>query len=191
MTRIPSHTIENAPGAARPILERMINVSPTGTLLNLHAQMAHSPAVLAAYTSVRQATDQHGTLDFRVRSALMLTTAGAVRSDYAVAITSALAQRAGWSQAEILTLRDGQSVGDDKIDSVTGVIREAATRAGRVSDMSWQRAQACGWSSEQLTEAFAYLGLTLFTAYFVSYAQTPVDLPATAPAATPAPGGQE
>jgi alkylhydroperoxidase family enzyme len=191
VTRIPSHTIENAPDASRPVLERLIKVSPTGTLLNLHAQMAHSPALLAAYVSIRQATDQHGTLDLRVRSALMLATAGAVRSDYAVAVTSALALRAGWSQAEIPTLRDGQSVADDKIDSLVGVIREAAARAGRVSDMSWQRAQACGWSSEQLAEAFAYLGLTLFTAYFVSYAQTPVDLPAAAPAAPPAPGGRE
>jgi len=191
VTRIPSHTIENAPDASRPVLERLIKVSPTGTLLNLHAQMAHSPALLAAYVSVRQATDQHGTLDLRVRSALMLATAGAVRSDYAVAVTSALALRAGWSQAEIPTLRDGQRVGDDKIDSLVGVIREAAVRAGRVSDMSWQRAQACGWSSEHLAEAFAYLGLTLFTAYFVSYAQTPVDLPAAAPAAPQAPGGRE
>ena len=190
MSRIPSHTIENAPEAARPLLEGIVEFSPTGALLNLHAQLAHSPAVLAAYVSIRQATAAHGTLEGRVRSALMLATAGAMRSDYAVAVTSALALRAGWSQAEIPTLRDGQSVGDDKIDSVVGVIREAAVRAGRVSDMSWQRAQACGWSSEQLTEAFAYLGLTLFTAYFVSYAQTPVDLPAAAPAA-PAAGGQE
>jgi len=190
VTRIPSHTVENAPDASRPVLERLIKVSPTGTLLNLHAQMAHSPALLASYVSIREATDQHGTLDLRVRSALMLATAGALRSDYAVAITSALAQRAGWSQAEIPALRDGQNVGDDKMDSVVGVIREAAAAAGRVSDMTWQRAEACGWSSEQLAEAFAYLGLTLFTAYFVSYAQTPVDLPA-APVAPPAPGGRE
>ena len=178
MTRIPAHTIENAPAASRPILDRVIQFSPTGRLLNLHAQMAHSPAVLAAYTSIRQATDEHGTLDFRVRSALMLATAGAVRSDYAVAITAALAQRAGWSEGEILSLRDGQSAGDDKIDSVVALVREAATRAGRVSDMIWEQAAACGWGSEQLAEAFAYLGLTLFTAYFVTYAQTPVDLPA-------------
>jgi hypothetical protein len=183
VTRIPAHTIENAPEAARPILERVIQVSPTGRLLNLHAEMAHSPAVLAAYSSIRQATDQHGTLDFRVRSALMLATAGAVRSDYAVAITSALAQRAGWGEGEMLSLRDGQHVGDDKIDSLVAVVREAATRSGRVSDMTWEHATACGWSSEQLAEAFAYLGLTLFTAYFVSYAQTPVDLPAGPPAA--------
>src|SRR5215470_12826156 len=67
VTRIPSHTIENAPDASRPILERMINVSPTGRVLNMHAQMAHSPAVLAAYVSIREANDQHGTLDSRVR----------------------------------------------------------------------------------------------------------------------------
>jgi hypothetical protein len=49
VTRIPSPTIENAADASRPILERMINVSPTGRVLNMHAQMAHSPALLAAY----------------------------------------------------------------------------------------------------------------------------------------------
>ena len=42
---------------------------------------------------------------------------------------------------------------------------------------TWQRAVACGWDSTQLAEAFADLGLTLFTAYFLNYAQTPVDLP--------------
>jgi hypothetical protein len=42
----------------------------------------------------------------------------------------------------------------------------------------------CGWSSEQLTEAFGYLALTVFAAYFATYAQTPIDLPAEpAPAA--------
>jgi len=191
VTRIPRHTIENAPDASRPILERMINVSPTGRVLNMHAQMAQSPAVLAAYVSIREANDQHGTLDPRVRSALMLATAGAVRSDYAEAVTSALAQRFGWSQGDIQALRDGQSVADDKIDSIVRVVREAATRAGRVSEMTWQRAEACGWSSEQLTEAFVSLGLALFTAYFTSYAESPLDLPASAPAPAAAPAGQE
>ena len=40
-----------------------------------------------------------------------------------------------------------------------------------------------GWSGEQLAEAFAFLALTVFTAYFLNYAQTPMDLPA-GPAAT-------
>lgn len=99
VTRIPSHTIEDAPEGSRPPLAGIARFSPTGNPLNLHAQMA-------------------------------------------------------------------------------GGVREAAVRVGRVGDMTWQRASGCGWSSEQLAEAFTCLGLTLFTAYFVSYAQTPLDLPA-------------
>jgi hypothetical protein len=56
------------------------------------------------------------------------------------------------------------------------VVREAATRSGQVGDATWQRAKECGWSSEQLAEAFAFLALTVFTAYFLNYAQTPMDL---------------
>jgi hypothetical protein len=62
VTRIPSHTIQDAPAAARPLLEGLVPFSPTGTLLNLHAQMAHSPVVLAAYAAIRQATVAHGTV---------------------------------------------------------------------------------------------------------------------------------
>ena len=178
MTRIYRHTIADAPGASRPLLEGFVPFSPTGKPLNVHGQMAHSPLVLAAYAAVRQATVTHGTLDPQVRSALMLVTAAASHSAYAEALTSFLAARSGWSPSEVRSLRDGHQVGDDKVDSLIGVIREAATRAGRVSDATWQQAADCGWTSEQMTEAFGYLALTVFTAYFVNYAQTPLDLPA-------------
>lgn len=67
MTRIPGHTIADAPSASRSLLEDVAPFSPTGKLLNLHAQMAHAPAVLAAYTAIRQATAAHGTLEPQVR----------------------------------------------------------------------------------------------------------------------------
>jgi hypothetical protein len=184
VTRIYRHTIADAPEASRPLLEGFVPFSPTGKPLNVHGQMAHSPLVLAAYAAVRQATVTHGTLDPRVRSALMLVTAAASHSAYAEVLTSFLAVRSGWSPSEVRSLRDGHRLGDDKIDSLVGVIREAAARAGRVGDATWQQAADCGWTSEQLTEAFGYLALTVFTAYFVNYAQTPIDLPAEpAPAA--------
>jgi hypothetical protein len=182
MTRIPSHTIEDAPEASRPLLENVIQFSPTGRLLNLHAQMAHSPAVLAAYVSIRQATSAHGTLHLPVRTALMLATAGVSHNEYAEAITAALAERAGWSEQQIGALRGGGSLAEDKVDAIVAVVREAAAHAGRVGEMAWDRAVACGWTDEQLTEAFAYLGLTVFTAYFLNYARTPMDLPAPAAA---------
>jgi hypothetical protein len=185
VTRIYRHTIADAPEASRPLLEGILPFSPTGTLLNMHAQMAHSPAVLAAYASIRQATGTYGTLDPRIRSALMLATAAVSQNAYAQAVTSFLAIRAGWSQAEVLALGDGRPLGEDKTDALVGVVREAAAQSGQVSDAAWQRAADCGWSSEQLAEAFAFLALTVFTAYFLNYAQTPMDLPGS-PAAGPA-----
>jgi len=178
VTRIYRHTIQDAPEASRPLLEGILPFSPTGKLLNMHAQMAHSPAVLAAYVSIRQATATYGTLDPRVRSALMLATAAVSGSAYAQAVTSFLAVRAGWSQTQVLALREGRPLGEDKTDALVDVVREATTRSGQVGDATWQRAAECGWSSEQLTEAFAFLALTVFTAYFLNYAQTPMDLPA-------------
>jgi hypothetical protein len=184
VTRIPVHTIEDAPAASRPLLEGVVQFSPTGKLLNLHAQMAHSPAVLSAYASIRQATSAHGTLEPQVRAALMLASAGVCHNAYAEAVTSRLALRAGWNPIEVSRLRDGQPVDDDKIDSLIDVVREAAARSGEVSDLTWQQATACGWTGQELAEAFAYLALTIFTAYFLTYAQTPADLPADAPATT-------
>ena len=185
MTRIPSRSIEDAPEASRPLLQEMIRFSPTGQLLNMHAQMAHSSAVLAAYASIRQATATYGTLDPRVRSALMLATAAVSGSAYAQAVTSFLAVRSGWSPGEVQALRDGRPLGEDKTDTLVAVVREAATRSGQVRDATWQRAAECGWSSEHLAEAFAFLALTVFTAYFLNYAQTPMDLPAGPTAADP------
>src|SRR5947208_7790943 len=101
MTRIPSHSIEDAPAAARSLLADMVQFSPTGRLLNMHAQMAHAPAVLEAYVSLRRATATHGTLDQPVRTALMLAAATADDSEYALAILEMLALRSGWSAGQV------------------------------------------------------------------------------------------
>ena len=178
MTRRPSHTVEDAPPASRALLQEMIQFSPTGRPLNMHAQMAHSPAVLEAYVSIRKATARLGTLDQAVRAALLLASAAAAENPYAVAVLSALALRSGWRQDQVDALRDGKDLGDDATDALTGLAREAAAAQGRVSDLTWASALAAGWNDEQLAEAFSYLGLAVFTAYFLNYAGTELDLPA-------------
>jgi hypothetical protein len=190
MTRIPSHTIDDAPEASRALLADLVQFSPTGQLLNMHAQMAHAPAVLAAYTSIRRATGQLGTLDQRLRTALMLVTAAAGANAYALAIITMLALRSGWGPGEIAALRSGGHIGEPRADALVAVIREAAVGSGRVSDATWARAVAAGCTDDELAEAFAYLGLTVFTAYFLNYADTELDVPASPDLNSPAAAGQ-
>jgi hypothetical protein len=66
MSRIPTHTVEDAPEASRALLQKIARSSPTGRTLNAHAQMAHSSAVLAAYASLRAVIAERGTLDQKV-----------------------------------------------------------------------------------------------------------------------------
>jgi hypothetical protein len=190
MTRIPSHSIADAPEASRSLLAEMVQFSPTGRLLNLHAQMAHAPAVLEAYVSIRRATARHGTLEAPIRSALMLAAAVHDGSEYALAIISMLALRSGWHREHVNALAAGKDLGEEKTDALISVVREAAANSGHVSDQVWTRATSNGWSGEQLAEAFAYLGLTVFTSYFLNYAETELDIPAGTAGVGPAGTGR-
>lgn len=176
MSRFPTHAVEDAPEASRSLLRQIAQSSPTERPLNAHAQMAHSPAVLAAYTSLRAVIAEHGTLDPKVSWALNLATAATVGNDYMIGIASRFARMNGWTEAQIAALRTGTTTGDTKIDALAGVIREAAANSGNVTDVTWKTAQQGGWSDAELAEAFAQLGLTVFTGYFLNYAQTEPDV---------------
>ena len=176
MSRIPTHTVESAPDASRLLLQRIAQSAPTGRPLNLHAQMAHSPAVLAAYASLRAVTAEHGTLDPKVSWALNLAIAAAVGNDYMIGIASRFAGMSGWAEAQIAALRKGTTTGDAKVDALTRVVREATANSGNVADATWKAGLQAGWSDEHLTEAFAFLGLTMFTGYFLNYSQTDSDI---------------
>ena len=175
MSRIPTHTVEDAPDASRALLQKIVQSTPTGRPANLHAQMAHSPAVLMAYTSLRAVLAEHTTFDPKVGAALTLATAAGVGNGYMIRIASRLAHLNGWTDEQVTALRTGIPTGDVKIDALTGLVREAATNSGKVTDATWKAAQQAGWSDKQLADAFAYVGSTVFTGYFLNYAQTEMD----------------
>lgn len=176
MSRFLNQTVEGAPEASRSLLQKIAQSSPTGRPLNVHAQMGNSSAVLAGYTSLRTVTAEHGTLDTNVSWALNLATAATIGNDYMIGIAIRFAHMNGWSEAEIAALKTGTTTGDTKIDALTSVVREAAANSGKVTDARWNTARQAGWSDAQLAEAFAYLGLTVFTGYFLNYAQTELDV---------------
>ena len=176
MSRIPTHTVEDAPVASRPLLQKIVQSTPMGRPANLHAQMAHSAAVLTAYTSLRAVLAEHTTFDPKVGAALTLAAAAGVGNNYMTRIASRLTQMNGWTEEQVTALTTGTSTNDAKIDVLAGLVREAAANSGKVTDVTWKAAQQGGWSDEQLADAFAYLGATVFTGYFLNYAQTELDV---------------
>jgi hypothetical protein len=92
--------------------------------------------------------------------ALTLATATAVGNGYMIGIAIRLAHMNGWTEEQGTAIRTGTPTRDAKIDVLTGLIREAAASSGNVTHATWKAAQQAGWSDEQLTDAFAYLGAT-------------------------------
>jgi hypothetical protein len=176
MSRIPTHTVEDAPTASRPLLQKIVQSTPGGRPANLHAQMAHSPAVLTAYSSLRTLLVEHGTFEPKVGAALTLAAAAGVGNGYMIRIASRLAQMNGWTDEHVAALRAGSPTGDTRIDALTSVVREAAANSGNVADATWKAAQNAGWNDDQLAEAFANIGATVFTGYFLNYAKTELDV---------------
>jgi hypothetical protein len=177
MSRFASLPLEAASDIVRPLLEGVLALGGGGRLLNLHTEMANSPAVLASYLGLRQAVSGHGALDRKTGAAIMLAVGQVDLSEYALAVSTQVALRAGWSGDETIALRSGQTT-HPKLAKLLAVVQEAAASAGRVDDMTWQAAQAAGWSDAQLVDAFAYVGLALYVDYFTNYASTPLDVPA-------------
>jgi hypothetical protein len=180
MSRLPHHTVDDAPSVSRDLLSEMAAVSPTGRPLNLHAELAAAPAVLHAYVALRRAPEQHGGLEPRIRIGLMLTAAAAIGNAYTVAIVSMLARRVGWDEADVDAIRAGADVGDERFDTLARVVRKAGVGAGRVDDATWRAALDAGWEPRELAEAFSPLALVLFTACFANYADTELDAALTA-----------
>jgi alkylhydroperoxidase family enzyme len=178
MSRVPVHTLETAPDASRPMLDAILSsLGGSGRILNLQAQLAHSPAVLGAYLGIRNSVVAHATLDGRTRFAVQLTVATVQDCAYSQALNIMLFKRSGATDEEVTALISGRVAGDDKLAALLAVAREAAAHAGQVDDATWSNALDAGWTDTDLAEIFVCIALTTFVDSFVRYARTELDVP--------------
>lgn len=179
MPRIPVHTLENAPEPSRPPLEEL--AARMGRVANVHAEMAHSPAVIHAYRAINRALAEQGTLDARTREAIALAVGAVDDCEYCQAAHTLAGQRAGLTLEQTVQVRRGEVDFDQRLGTLVGVVRQVAGNRGYVDDVAWRAALDAGWSDAELTEAFAYVVANIFTNYFNHMVGTELDI-AAAPA---------
>ena len=181
MTRIPVPTTDEIPTVSRELLEWIMQTPLTGKVLNMQAQLAVAPATLAGYVSLRRTTEEYGTLDPKTRTAVLAMGGAALGVPYVVRLTARIAASAGWRPEEIASFTEGHGSGDEKLDSLLGVVGDAGRNLGGVDDDVWRRAMDDGWTPEQMVESFAYFSIAMYTAYFVNFAATELDVPSVLP----------
>ena len=94
MTRIPVPALDEVPTASKELLEWIMQTQPTGKVLNIQAQLAVAPAALAGYVALRRATEEHGTLDPKTRTAVLAMSGAALGVPYVESLTARIASSA-------------------------------------------------------------------------------------------------
>jgi len=129
MPRIPVHTLDDAPEQTRPDLQTLQR--KMGKLLNIHAEMAHAPVVLAAYTGIQNAIAAHSSFDAPTRESIALAVGAVDGCDYCQSAHTLGGKAAGLTGEQMLAIRAGRPSGDDKRDALLSVLRHRHRRSER------------------------------------------------------------
>ncbi|MDZ7675317.1 MAG: carboxymuconolactone decarboxylase family protein [Acidimicrobiales bacterium] len=176
MPRVPVHTLDSAPEAAKDNLRAL--TERVGKTLNIFGEMAHAPVVLDSYVELEDRLSSQSSLDQRTRAAMHLTVANVNQCDYCQAAYTGQAKASGFSDEDALAIRGGDLDTDARLQAVIAVAREIAANKGYVDDATWAAALDAGWTDAQLLEVFIEVVRTIFTNYFNHLVGTELDLPA-------------
>lgn len=152
-----------------------------GSVPNIFATLAHSPAALGFYLQ-GSATLGGTALSARLREQLALTVAGANACDYCASAHTVFGRMRKIDDAELARNLAGRS-DDAKTQAALTFARRIIDTRGHVADADLAALRDAGYSDAEAIEIVAVTALNIFTNYFNSIAGTEVDFPRVTTAA--------
>lgn len=169
MSRIAHLSPEHAPEAARPLLEGV--KKGLGRVPNLFATLAHSPAALGGYLALSQAL-QKSSLSAAEREVVALAASQVNGCDYCLAAHSLFAGKAGLTDQDIRSARDG------RLNAVATLAWQITENRGQIADGYLQAARDAGLSDAKIVDIIAQVAALTLTNYLNNVARTDLDFPA-------------
>lgn len=159
MARLPLHTVESAPEASRPFLEKAL--AANGYLPNLVASLANAPTALEAYLTVGGINGRAG-LTLAEREVVQITAAAIHGCGFCVAGHTAVALKKAQLPAEVVeAIREQATIPDARLDAVAVLTRAVIATRGAVPDEARAAFLASGFSDANALEVI--LGVSLAT----------------------------
>jgi uncharacterized peroxidase-related enzyme len=159
MSRLPLQTVESAPEASRPYLEKAL--ANNGYLPNLVASLATAPTALETYLTVGAINGRSG-LTLAERETIQITAAAIHGCGFCVAGHTALALKKAQLDAPVVeAIREQQPVSDARLDAVAVFTRAVIAARGAVSDDALNTFRAAGFTDANALEVV--LGVSLAT----------------------------
>lgn len=173
MQRIPTADLSKASQRTKEQLETVQR--KMGRIPNLHATLAHSPAVLSAYLRLHDALSQ-SSLDTRLRELLAVAVASANGSEYCLAAHTETGRGLRVDEAELLRAQEGESA-DPKTLAALRFAKSLVEKRGRVADEEVAALKAAGYGNAAVLEIVASTAMSILTNYCSHVAGTKADQP--------------
>ncbi|TDV16466.1 carboxymuconolactone decarboxylase family protein [Paraburkholderia caballeronis] len=159
MSRLPLQTIESAPEASRPWLER--SQAANGFLPNLVASLANAPTALETYLTVAEINGRSG-LTLAERETVQITAAAIHGCGFCVAGHTAVALKKAQLDPQLVdAIREQRPLADARLNAVAVFTRDVIATRGAVADDALAAFQAAGFSDANALEVV--LGVSLAT----------------------------
>jgi len=159
MSRVTVQTIESAPEASRPYLEKA--KAKNGFVPNLLGVLANAPTAIETYLTVTE-INSRGSFTLAEREVVQITAATNHGCAFCVAGHTAIAYKQGNLAQELVEgLRQQTPLPDSKLEALAAFTRAIIRSRGVVSDDELQAFKNAGYGEQQIIEVI--LGVALAT----------------------------
>ena len=159
MSRLPLQTLETAPEASRPFIERAL--ANNGYLPNLIGVLANAPTAVETYFTVGEINGR-ASLSLAEREVVQITAASLHGCEFCVCGHSAIAlKKAGFDRAEVVALQQRGLTGNPRHDALVDFTRAVIVSRGNVGDGELKAFTDAGFTPAQALEVV--LGVSLAT----------------------------
>ncbi|WDE11596.1 carboxymuconolactone decarboxylase family protein [Thalassomonas haliotis] len=174
MNSFELHTLATAPEAAKPLLEQ--SIKSFGMIPNLHAVMAESPQVLAAYQELHGLFMQ-SSFDKEELTVVWQTINVEHQCHYCVPAHTAIAHSMKIDESIITALRDERPLPNDKLETLRQTTLQMLKNRGMIDSANIAEFYAAGYQKKHLLDIVLGMSQKVMSNYINHLAQTPVDKP--------------
>ncbi len=149
-----------------------------GFVPNLFATYAHSENALSNYLALQNAKTSLKAKEKEVVNLAVSEVNGCV---YCLSAHTAIGKMHGFSETEILELRQGRASFDTKLDALARLARNSTENRGATDEAVLENFFNAGWTKENLIDTIVLVGDKTISNYLHKTTQVPVDFPGVAP----------
>ncbi|ENO86087.1 carboxymuconolactone decarboxylase family protein [Thauera linaloolentis] len=159
MSRLPLQTLDTAPEASRPFIERAL--AGNGFVPNLIGVLANAPTALETYFTVGE-INARASLTLAEREVVQITAASVHGCEFCVSGHSAIAlKKVGLDRRTVVALQQRGATGNTRYDALVAFTRAVIASRGAVGDGELEAFTDAGFTPAQALEVV--LGISLAT----------------------------